>query len=97
MARTPRKMTQAEFDAAVKELKMAVNGLHALLNEQLPDGFDPASDPMMATGSVWRNPRLEVIGRAIRGVTEWFDHLQERLGLPPGEEPKFSQRSRQQD
>lgn len=93
MPREP--MSQDEFNLAVKEIKMAVNNLHALLNEQFPDGFvfDPDSDPTMATGSHWLNPRVDLVGRGIRGVVEWFTYFQERLGLPDGHEPRFRQPS----
>lgn len=91
----PREtMSQEQFDLAIKELKMAVNNLHGVLNEQFPDGFifDPEFDPTMATGSHWHNPRIDAVGRAINGVVEWYTHLQERLGLPANSEAKFARR-----
>lgn len=94
MPREP--MSQEGFDGAVNELKMAINNLYGVVHEQLPDGFvfDPEFDPWMATGSHWRNPRMDAVGRAINGVVEWYTYLQERLGLPPGSEPKFARHLR---
>ena len=44
---------------------------------------------MDGPGSIWLNPRMETIGKAIASVMGWYDHLQMKLGLPDGEKPKF--------
>jgi hypothetical protein len=85
------KMTQAEFEQAVREFKMWVNNLHGVVNEQLPDGFiyDPEFDRYMQSGHWFTNPRMEAIGKAIKHVMGWHDWLTKKLGLPPGAEPAF--------
>lgn len=94
MPREP--MSQEHFDGAIKELQMSVNNLHGVLHEVFPDGFvfDPESDPTMATGSHWHNPRMDAIGRAINGCVEWYTYLQEQLGIPANSEAKFGRHLR---
>jgi hypothetical protein len=88
---TQPRMTQAEFDRAVYEFKLWVNNLHAVVNEQLPEGFiyDPEYDEWMKTGHWFTNPRMEAIRKSITHVMGWFDWLEEKLGLPPDAEPSF--------
>jgi hypothetical protein len=84
-------MTQEEFDQAVRELKLWVNTLHGVVQEQLPEGliYDPEFDPWMSTGDTFKNPRMEAVAKGIMQVMGWYDFLQERLGLPAGQEPRF--------
>jgi hypothetical protein len=85
------RMTQAEFDDIVLGLKRAVGALRTIVGEQFPDGFiyDPEFDTEMATGSEMLNTRMEMIGKTIGDVVEWYDHLQVKLGIPPRHGRRF--------
>jgi hypothetical protein len=83
-------LTQAEFDAIARELKLMAASLHGVIGEQLPEGLDLEGDEWMRRGgSIFRNPRMEAIGGALAKVGGWFTRLEERLGLEPDETPRF--------
>lgn len=77
-------MTKQEYDQDVHQLKRYAAQLLYVIQSQLendsPDDF--------VGGSKFNNPRLKIVTDSIDNVLGSYDHLQEALGLEPGDEPR---------
>ena len=83
-------MTQDEFDHCRGMLAQSIGLLVGALQTRFPEGYlyDPDPDFSQVTGSAGEEP-MRAIASRIYDVMETFDLLQEGLGLPAGEEPRF--------
>jgi hypothetical protein len=88
-------MSQEQFDRLVGDLRWRVGQVLGAISFEFPEGYiyDPEAhlldvDVPCITGLSVEYP-MKTIAGAIDGVLHTFDLLQEGLGLPKGEEPRF--------
>jgi hypothetical protein len=71
--------TQAEFDAAVRQLRCYVSALAGLIDDTFPEGYAwPPEDPRV-TGTASEEP-MRPIAKSIDGVLGSYDALQTAMG-----------------